>query len=191
MIRASARRASGARFFAPFSIFSPPTYFLSVHLFSMRLPNPRGFSVSPTLTACEHAALNFRRPSKEVAKPTYDFSLMDKTEKYRGSIPPPARRAPLSYSLHMDYTVKFAPTGKFETNKKGELKEKLMVFKLGIITLVAADPGVFGPSAAVEEIRIVKRTSDLKLKTMRSRFARLCGEAQAVAFDSFVKELRD
>jgi hypothetical protein len=146
---------------------------------------------SATREACEYAQ-TWSRPHKE--KPHILPSLTRKTLRAMTpmvSVPPPPKRAPFSYSLYMDCAVKFAPTGKFKTNKKGELKEKLMVFKLGTITLVAADPGVFGPSAPVEEIRIVKRTSDLKLKTMRARFARLCGEAQAVAFDSFVKELRD
>jgi hypothetical protein len=159
----------------------------------MRTPNPRGFPVSSTLTACEHAALNFARPSKEVEMPVYDFSLMRKTQK---RAPVSTRRAPSAWwtdrhTLETDYEVKFAPTGKKEKNKKGELKEVLMPLKIGRIYLLnELSEGFFGPPACVFSASIVRKTSCEKLRPMRAKIARTCGESAAEKFDSLVKKVQ-
>jgi hypothetical protein len=127
--------------------------------------------------ACDYARA-WGRPSE--AKPHILPSLTRKTLRAitpMVSVPPPPKRAPMAYSFSADVETKMIPSQETYLNKKGEKKQKMIIFKIAVCRL-------FAESREIETFKIVKRSNPIRLAALRARVLRICGEAAAQDFDA-------
>jgi hypothetical protein len=132
---------------------------------------------SATREACEYAQ-TWSRPHKE--KPHILPSLTRKTLRAMTpmvSVPPPPKRAPVNYTFSVNVESKMIPSQETYVNKKGEKKQKMIIFQIAYCHL-------FADGREIEESRFIKRSNPIRLKALRARILRLCGETSAQEFDA-------
>jgi hypothetical protein len=127
--------------------------------------------------ACDYAR-TWNRPHE--TKPHVLPSLTRKTLRAMQpmiAVPPPPKRAPMDYSFSADVETKMIPSQETYLNKKGEKKQKMIIFKIAVCRL-------FANGREIEAFKIVKRSNAIRLAALRARILRICGEDAAQDFDA-------